>query len=255
MRIAQTLDRVLAPVTLLTSLPVARRVRPGGLPDASYGLFPLVGLLIGALLLALDYVTGLILPNEASSALVVMALVAITGALHLDGLADSADGLFGGRDREQRLAIMSDSRNGAFGFVAVAAVLLLKWAALMALDGWLRGGALLLVPALARWAVLPTVALFPSARSDGMAFQLQRSARWTQAALGSAIAIVVSLAVFWPMGVVLLVPAFLIAIAVGAYATSRIGGVTGDIFGATVELSEAALLLVIATSVSHAWLA
>lgn len=253
MRIAQTLDHVLAPVTLLTSLPISRRTAT--LPEASYGLFPLVGLLIGALLLAFDYVAGLVLPVAASSALVVVGLATVTGALHLDGLADSADGLFGGRDREQRLAIMSDSRNGAFGFVAIAAVLVLKWAALVPLDGWLRGGALLLVPALARWAVLPAAALFTPARRDGMAFQLQNATRWTQGTIGSAIAVGLCLAVFWPTGVALLLPTVAVALVVGAYATSRIGGLTGDTFGATVELSEVALLFIIATSVSHAWLA
>lgn len=253
MRIAQTLDRVLAPMTLLTSLPVAR-LRRQAMDDAGYGLFPLVGLLIGALLLGLDALARLALPTAASSAIVTVALAAATGALHLDGLADSADGLFGGRDREQRLAIMADPRNGAFGFVAVAALLLLKWSALIPLDGWLRGGALLVVPALARWAVLPVALIFPPARHEGMAAQLQNAMRWPHAALGGAIALGLSLAVFWPLGAVLLAPAGAVAGALGWYATRRLGGVTGDILGAVVELSEAALLLVIATSASHAWL-
>ncbi len=254
MRIDRTLDQVLAPVTLLTSLPVAR-LRRRALPRTGYGLFPLVGLLIGGLLLALDYTLALVLPAAPRSAVVIVALAAITGALHLDGLADSADGLFGGRDREHRLAIMADSRNGAFGFVAIAAVLLLKWGALAPLDGWLRGGGLLLAPALARWAVLPLALVFPPARPDGMAVQLRSASRGAEAAFGSLVAVALGLGVFWPTGVVLVASAGAIAIAIGAYATHRIGGVTGDILGATVELSETALLLIIATSAAHAWLA
>lgn len=253
MRIAQTaLDHVISPLALLTSLPITRRRME--LSAAGYGLFPVVGLVLGAILLALDYLARMVVPSPASSALVVVGLAALTGALHLDGLADTADGLFGGRDREQRLAIMRDPHNGAFGFVAVAAVLLLKWAALISLEGWLRMGSLLLVPSLARWSVLPSMTLFPAAKGEGMGFAVRSVSCWPQVVLGSAVAVGLSLTVFWPAGPALLALALVVALSIGVYATSRLGGVTGDVFGCTVEVSEAALLLLAATSVSHAWL-
>lgn len=253
LRIAQTaLDHVISPLALLTSLPITRR--RVDLSSVSYGLFPVVGLVLGAILLAIDYLARLVIPSAASSALVVVGLTALTGALHLDGLADTADGLFGGRDREQRLAIMRDPHNGAFGFVAVAAVLLLKWAALIPVEGWLRTGSLLLVPSLARWSVLPSMMLFPAAKGEGMGFAVRSGSRSPQAVLGSAIALGLSLAIFWPTGLALLALALLVALSIGAYAKSRLGGVTGDIFGCTVEVSEAALLLLAATSVSRPWL-
>ena len=252
MPIAQSAgDHVLSPLALLTTLPIARRME---LPRASYGLFPAVGLLLGAILVGIDELAGLVLPTSASSALVVVALVALTGALHLDGLADSADGIFVGGDRDRRLAIMRDPHIGAFGVVAVVAVLLLKWGALIPLDGWLRTGSLLLIPALARWSLLPLMTIFPPARSDGMAFQVQSWSRWLQVVFGSAIVAALSLAVFWPTGLALLGPALLAALAIGWYATQRLGGVTGDVYGATVEIGEAVLLLVVATSISHPWL-
>jgi len=253
LRIAQTaLDHVVSPLALLTSLPITRRRME--LSAAGYGLFPVVGLVIGAILLALDHIARAIVPSPASSALVVAGLAALTGALHLDGLADTADGLFGGQDREQRLGIMRDPHNGAFGFVAVAAVLLLKWAALIPLEGWLRTGSLLLVPSLARWSVLPSMILFPAAKGEGMGFAIQSTSRWPQAVQGSAVALALSLGIFWPTGLALLALALLVALAIGAYSTSRLGGVTGDIFGCTVEVSEVALLLLASTSVSHPWL-
>lgn len=253
MRIAQSArDHVLSPLALLTTLPVVGRRME--LPSASYGLFPAVGLLLGAILVGIDRLAGLVLPDAASSAIVVVALAALTGALHLDGLADTADGIFVGGDRDRRLAIMRDPHIGAFGIVTVAAVLLLKWSALIPLDSWLRTGSLLLVPALARWSLLPLMTLFPAARPDGMAFQVQAGARWLQVALGSAIVAGLSLAVFWPTGLLLLAPALLAALAIGWYATQRLGGVTGDVYGATVEICEAVLLLVVATSISHPWL-
>lgn len=253
MRIAQrAFDHAVSPLALLTSLPVTRRRME--LPAASYALFPVVGLLLGTILLGVDYLTRIVLPSPASSAVVVVALAALTGALHLDGLADTADGLFGGQDREQRLAIMRDPHNGAIGFVALAAVLLLKWAALIPLEGWLRTGCLLLAPALARWSVLPSMMLLPAARGEGMAFTVRSTSRWPQGVLGSVIALGLSLAIFWPAGLALLALALLVALAIGAYAASRLGGITGDVFGCTVEVSEVALLLLAATSVSHPWL-
>lgn len=253
MRIAQTaLDHVASPLALLTALPITRR--RVHLSSVSYGLFPVVGLLLGAILLAIDFLARLVVPSAASSALVVVGLAALTGALHLDGLADTADGLFGGRDRERRLAIMRDPHNGAFGFVAVAAVLLLKWAALIPLEGWLRTGSLLLVPSLARWSVLSSMILFPAAKGEGMGFAVQSTSRWPQAVLALAVALALSLGIFWPTGLALVALALVVALAVGAYATSRLGGVTGDVFGCTVEVSEAVLLLLAATSVSRPWL-
>lgn len=253
MRIAQTaLDHVVSPLALLTVLPITRR--RVDLSSVTYGLFPVVGLVLGAILLAIDFLARLVVPSAASSALVVVGLAALTGALHLDGLADTADGLFGGRDREHRLAIMRDPHNGAFGFVAVAAVLLLKWAALIPLEGWLRTGSLLLVPSLARWSVLSSMILFPAAKGEGMGFAVQSTSRWPQAVLASAVALALSLGIFWPTGLALVALALVVALAVGAYATSRLGGVTGDVFGCTVEVSEAVLVLLAATSVSRPWL-
>ena len=247
-----TLNQVLSPVALLTALPVARGRH--SLSSVGIGLFPAVGLLIGAGLVAIDLVARAVLPLPAASAVVVVALVVLTGALHLDGLADTADGLFGGRDREHRLAIMSDPRTGAFGFVAIAAVLLLKWAALIEVEGWLRMGALLLVPMLARWALLPALLLWPNAKPDGMAARLSSKNRLAHAVAATALALAVSLAVFWPVGAGLLAVALVTPLLVGAYVTARLGGTTGDVLGAIVEVGEAMLLLVVATSVSHAWL-
>lgn len=253
MRIAQvSLDRLTSPFALLTSLPLTRRRIALGEIDSA--LFPLVGLVLGGLLVGLDWLAQLVLPPVASSALVVLCLVALTGALHVDGLADTADGLFGGRNREQRLEIMRDPRIGAFGFVAIAGVLLIKWAALIEMDGWLRMGALLLIPALARWSLVPAMLVWPAARKEGMVAMMRSSRPWAALIVSSALVVGMSLAVFWPVGLALLPLALLPALLIGAYAMNRISGLTGDVLGATVELSEAFLLLVVATSVSHPWL-
>jgi adenosylcobinamide-GDP ribazoletransferase len=191
----------------------------------------------------------------AASALVVVALAALTGALHLDGLADSADALLGGRSPEHRLEIMRDPHNGAFGFAAVGSVLVLKWAALVPLEGWLRDGSLLLVPALGRWAVLPLLIAFHPARGEGMGFDVHVAARAPGVLGATLIAAGASLAIFGPPGAALAGAALGVALLLGAVATSRLGGVTGDVLGCTVEVAETALLLLAATSAAHRWLA
>ncbi|HET9200778.1 MAG TPA: adenosylcobinamide-GDP ribazoletransferase [Dehalococcoidia bacterium] len=244
-------DRLSATFALMTSLPVAQaetRVQ-----DASPALFPVVGLALGVLLLALDAMLGQLLPRPATSALVVLALAVFTGALHLDGLADSADGLFGGRDQSSRLAIMDDPRNGAFGFVAVALALLLKFSAIVSLSGWLRAGTLLLFPFAARTAVLWLMALLPAARQSGMANQAAAVAV-PVAALTTAAGLAVASVVFFPAGGLLIVGALMSAAAIGLYALRRLGGVTGDVLGASIEIAEVAVVLLAATSVEEEWL-
>ncbi len=122
------------------------------------------------------------------------------------------------------------------------------------MEGWLRMGALLVVPMLARWALLPTLLLWPTAKPDGMAAELSSNHRFVHAGAATALALGVSFAVFWPAGGSLLAVALVTPLLMSAYATARLGGTTGDVLGAIVEVSEATLLLVVATSASHAWL-
>ncbi|GBD13012.1 Adenosylcobinamide-GDP ribazoletransferase [bacterium HR24] len=250
----KALGPVLDSLALLTVLPVGRRplAVPAGLASAA---FPLVGGVIGGIVLGLDWLLGRVLPAAPRSALALVAWVAITGALHLDGLADTADGLMVPGDRARRLQAMADPRVGAFGAVAVAAVLLLKWSALVSLDGRLRLGALLLAPALARAAVLPVMALVPAARPEGMGASVGRGL-----ALGPALAVnvavaAIALAPFFPMGPSLALVALAATAAVASVARLRLGGVTGDVLGAGIELAEAGVLLLCATSVRRGWLA
>ncbi len=112
---------------------------------AAQAWFPAIGLVIGAVLLGIDRLATRALPEVSVDVLLVVALAAMTGGLHLDGLADAADGLFGGRDREQRLAIMRDVHAGTYAIIAVAGVLALKWAGLAAMPREVRFEALLLV--------------------------------------------------------------------------------------------------------------
>jgi adenosylcobinamide-GDP ribazoletransferase len=201
--------------------------------------------LIGALVLALTALLGL--PLLLRAGLATAALVAATGALHEDGLADVADGFGGGTTRERKLEIMRDSRIGAYGAVALALALILRVGALAAaLDGGLWRGSLslILVAALSRAAALTPLALLAPARADGAgaaAGLLGPSA--LAAAWGSAlvIALVLGLAA---LGLIHALAAALMsgagALGVVALARRAIGGQTGDVAGAAQQCGEIA---------------
>src|SRR2546423_10358470 len=152
----------------LTRLPLpATRALRG--PATALAAFPLAGLVLGLLLAGLDAIlSGMSLPWITRDILLVVALVLLTGGLHLDGLMDTCDGLWGGHSAEQRLAIMRDSRVGSYGVLGGVSVLLLKLGGLEALHGTRRTSALIIAPVLARWALVLAAAIYPPARPDGL---------------------------------------------------------------------------------------
>src|SRR5689334_7182201 len=218
----------------LTCLPVATPAASpaGALAEASWA-FPVVGTavgLIGAAAYALAAALGL--PPLAASLVALAATAAATGALHEDGLADSADGLLGGGNRVTRLAIMRDSRSGPYGVLALIFSVGLRAAALAALGDPVRVAAALVAAHAAARGGLPLVlrALDP-ARDDGLgalAGRPEASIAWTAAAIGAAIALV-ALRLGAGMAA-LIVGGGAIALAAGL-ARHRIGGYTGDVLG------------------------
>lgn len=211
--------------------------------------YPLVGLLIGALLAMLQFALSLSDPL-LQAALLLTAWVLLTGGLHLDGLADSADAWVGGHgDRDRTLEIMKDPRSGPAAVSAIVLVLLLKFAALAVL---LRSGsrpALVLVPLLGRAALLGLLLSTPYVRAGGMGAAIAgHLPRKTALALLLALAVgLCFLAEVWKAVLAVLAVSFLLRRALLA----RLGGVTGDTLGATVELSEVGALLVLALGTAH----
>lgn len=218
--------------------PALSRIRPGDWGRAVL-FFPLVGLLVGGLLAGLQ---ALLSGSDPllQAALLAAAWVALTGGLHLDGLADCADAWVGGHgNREKTLAIMKDPASGPMGVAAVVLALLLKFAALAALVKGHAPPALLAAPVLGR-AALPALLLASSyARPGGLGEAMARALpRKTAMFLLAFVLAAVSAAGAWK-GVLVAVAVF--ALVRGA-AVRRIGGVTGDVLGAAVELTEVAVL-------------
>ncbi len=209
--------------------------------------FPLVGALLGILAgFAFAIAAGLGLPDLVAGVIAVALLALMTGALHEDGLADMADGFGGGHNAEKKLAIMRDSRIGAYGVIVLVLVLAAKVGALADLEdiGVVMSG--LICAAAASRATMPAMMhwLTP-ARGDGLGAGAGRPAAehvWT----GIIIAAIFCVLLLTWSGVVALLIAALSVMAVGLLARRQIGGYTGDVLGATQQISELIFLLTLA---------
>jgi adenosylcobinamide-GDP ribazoletransferase len=235
----------LAALQFLTSLPVKRDISPEQLGRATVW-FPLVGLLLGLVLAALDWLLEPVLPGAAVNALLIVVLVALTGALHLDGLADTCDGMAGYRTREERLEVMRDSHTGAFGVVGIVLVLLVQYVALNSVPSALKIPVLVFMPVLSRWAMVYAVFAFPYARPEGLGMAYKQATRWPQFALATLMMVTVAvllLPFFFVMGLLILPGVWLITTALAFYLKHKLGGLTGDCYGAVNEVAAVAALL------------
>jgi len=204
--------------------------------------FPLVGLILGTILLGLNYGLTFILPPSVVNALLIIALVILTGAHHLDGFIDTCDGIIAGKSKKERLAIMSDSKVGAFGIVGAILLLLLKYASLSSSPIL---PALLLMPTLSRWAMVSIIFTFPYAKRSGMGLAFKRGATWQKLTIATVLALIVAVALLKLWGLVLMAALWLIAFGIASCFRSRLGGLTGDTYGAINELAEVLVLLLL----------
>jgi len=205
--------------------------------------FPLVGLILGTLLFGLHYSLSLILPSAIIPVLLIGTLAVLTGTQSLDGFVDTCDGVFAGKSRKERLAIMSDTKIGSFGIVGVVLLLMIKYVSLLSVSMILP--ALLLMPALSRWVMVFMIFAFPYAKKSGMGLPFKLGATWQRLAVATIITLVVSVFLLRWWGLALMFTVWLIAFGVASYFRSRLGGLTGDNYGAINEISEVLVLLLV----------
>jgi adenosylcobinamide-GDP ribazoletransferase len=205
-----------------------------------------VGAILGVLLAAAWWGLGYVFSPVLGAVLLVALWAALTGGLHLDGLADCGDGMLAALPPERRLEIMHDPRLGTFGGLSLFLFLLLKVFAIAALPQASLGSylSLLLAPALARWLLL-IVARQPSARPGGMGAAFSQGLTPMATAVAAIVPALLVVLGGW-RGLGAAVAALLVVLVVIRAARARLGGVTGDVLGLTVELSELAVLLVFA---------
>ena len=230
----------IASLQFISALPLGRP-RPFD-PKGIIVNFPLAGLAIGLMVALFDQLVMHLWPPTVVAVLDVGLLAVVSGAFHLDGLADMADGLYGQRDREKRLAIMKDSRVGAMGLVAVVCVLLTKAAALGSIEQG-RFVALLIVPAYARSSMLCGMRFLPYARGpEGTGSPFFDTPLTLADFRFLALPLLLSLFLGW-RGILLNLFFVLATAALVALYRRKLGGVTGDLLGAMTEIMEAVLFL------------
>lgn len=234
-------------MTVLTALPLNRHTAASDEDLARSTLFfPVVGFMIGFLLMAItQWLSPILSPGPLSAVLLVVSIL-LTGGLHLDGLADLCDGLSAGGSRERILSVMKDSRIGAFGVMGLVIILLLKYSLFLEVihQGWLRS--FLMMGVLSRWAMVLAAFSGRYARENGTAKpfigQIRRS--WFIGSTGITVGF--AWIIFQGPGLLVLLPVFLFVFLFLRYLKLKIGGLTGDALGALNEGVEVLVLLSIA---------
>ncbi|WP_199702663.1 adenosylcobinamide-GDP ribazoletransferase [Jiangella rhizosphaerae] len=239
-----------AAVGFLTRIPVGSAPFAGPALDRAGAWFPLVGALVGGAGLAVWWATDALLGPLPAAVAAVLATVVVTGALHEDGLADTMDGLWGGATRERRLEIMRDSRLGTYGALALAGDLLLRVTLLASAGAGSSGLAdvarvLLAGHVAGRAAPLVLAASLPPARADGQGRRLGRLGVVDSTVAAATVLVVTMLVAGWWAPVVLAAAAVPV-LGLRRAARRRIGGVTGDVLGASVALTNIAVAIAVA---------
>ncbi|MDD5495757.1 MAG: adenosylcobinamide-GDP ribazoletransferase [Candidatus Omnitrophica bacterium] len=236
------MKRFLIALQFLTILPVKfkGKVAPEEMAG-SLAYFPLVGALIGCVLALVSVLFGF-LPSLVTAALILIASIVITGGMHLDGLADTCDGFYGSRSKEEILRIMRDSHIGAMGVIGLAVILIFKFSAFAAIPKSVLWKTLIMMAAFSRWA--QALACYGSqyARQDGKAKDFVERATKKDILIAMALTLLLFAALMRACGVVVFGISTVIAYLFIRYFRKRIGGMTGDTIGALSESSEALIL-------------
>ena len=224
--------------------------------------FPVVGLLIGGVLVGLNALLGLFLPAAVSNVLLIVALAVISGALHLDGFIDTCDGIAGHKPVEERWKAMRDSRAGAFGIVGVALLILVKYILLNSIPVNLMIAALLIMPIISRWAMVYAIVAYPYARQEGLGKAFKIGANRSRLIVASILTLLLVILSAWLggityyyfVGLVIMFVIWVIIILAAAYFKRKFTGLTGDTYGAINEIAEVGVLILISIFAFNGWL-
>ncbi|WP_227766485.1 adenosylcobinamide-GDP ribazoletransferase [Zhaonella formicivorans] len=200
--------------------------------------FPVVGLLIGAILVIIHYFFSQLFSTAVTSVLIIFVYVLITGGLHLDGLMDTIDGLFSHRSRERVLEIMKDSRVGAHGVTGAIVLLLLKYSIYLELGLTIFYVAFLQILVLSRWSMVFLIHYLPYLRTEGLGKMYKEQSTTRQFWVASAVTLLLLAVLDWRQGIALFALFWLFTWCYGRAVTRALGGLTGDTYGACAELAE-----------------
>lgn len=212
--------------------------------------YPAVGFFIGGILAIFSYLGNFLFPGLGSEATVIVVWIIITGGLHLDGLMDSADGIFSGRDRNRKLEIMRDSRVGSMGAIALGVILLLKFAFLTSLPDSIKVPVLILAPAVGRFMMVCCILLFPYAREGpGLGKSFGDNAGKAKLVGALLVLLIGGFLLLKGVGLGLIAVTFAVAICISIWVAGILGGHTGDTYGAMCEVTETFFLMIAVAAV------
>ncbi len=238
--------RFLAALTFLTIIPLPRRWEVSAEEvgrSASY--FPIVGAIIGLILIGLNWLLALLLPSAVVNVLLIVALVVISGAHHLDGFIDTCDGIAGSKTVEERWQVMGDSRVGGFGIIGACCLLLVKYISLNSIPETLLMSTLLLMPMLSRAGMVYALFAYPYAKPSGLGKTFKQGTNWQALTIATLITLAITAIVARLAGLVIMVGTWVIIIVMAAYLKRKFSGLTGDTYGAINEVSEVCVLILV----------
>jgi adenosylcobinamide-GDP ribazoletransferase len=254
--------KFLAALSFLTIIPVPHRREAN--PEEvgrSIGYFPVVGVIIGLILAGLNWLLGRFLPLAVVNGLLIVSLVVISGALHLDGFVDTCDGIAGHKTVEDRWRIMHDSRAGAFGVVGAFLLLLVKYVSLSSVPENLMMATLVLMPVVSRWTMVYAVFAYPYARPEGLGTVFKQGANWQRFAIATIITLAIAIglarlanvAYFYLAGLAIMLGIWIIIMAMATYLKRKFSGLTGDTYGAINEVAEVGVLILVCLLAHNQW--
>ena len=244
---------LLAALQFLTILPVKRNFTSEQIGRSTVW-FPVIGLVIGGILLGLHYVLILLLPSGVVNGLLLAVLVILSGGLHLDGLADTIDGLAGHRTPERRLEIMRDSRIGAIGAAGLFLFLIIEYIALNNIPDKYLPFTLLLAPTVSRWTMVYAIFAFPYARPEGLGKAFKQAVGRSEFLIATFLTLLLAVILFPTAGPVIAAGTWIIISLAALYIKGQIGGLTGDTYGAINEIALIAVLLAVNILAFKHWL-
>jgi len=224
--------------------------------------FPVVGLVIGLFLVGVNWLSSLFLPPAMVSGLLVISVVIISGALHLDGFVDTCDGIAGHKSVEDRWKVMKDSRAGAFGIIGITLLLLFKYISLSSVPGNLLPASLIIMPVVSRWTVVFALFAYPYARSEGLGKTVKLSANRQRFSIATVITLTLvtgmawlaDISYFYLAGPAIMLGTWVIIVLAAGYFKRKFAGLTGDTYGAINEVAEVGVLIIIILLSYNNWL-
>jgi len=231
-----------AALLFLTRMPLPQVTLDDKQIASALPFFPLAGAIIGGILIAVRALCEAVLPGQVLAGIIVVFEIIVTGGMHLDGLADTLDGLFCFGDREKKLTVMKDSRIGAYGVIGLVSIVLLKYLLISSISDEYLMPALIGYPVISRWMMTFAIIFYPYAREKGLgkAFAHQKS---TAFLLATVFSILINLMLAKIQGLIVVLVVFMAGFAFNHYLFLQLGGMTGDTYGALNEFCEIIALL------------